>query len=193
MHEVKSEYEKNIKEITLQDAQKLLQRIEKLSEELKNLTKKIESAKSPVEKFWSTYAMESSKYIDNIEYTLELLKKHYSLDVKEIMVDLEKIRENISIKDVRNLKLKLSEIEQMKNQIHQNFYKHIKPILEEDEVKLLELVVKKNKQEGKEWLSEQELYQIMSSELNIQPEKVNKILQKLVEKGLLKKGISLSF
>jgi hypothetical protein len=193
MREVKSEYEKNIKEITLQDAQKLLQRIEKLSEELKNLTKKIESAKSPVEKFWSTYAMESSKYIDNIEYTLELLKKHYSLDVKEIMVDLEKIRENISIKDVRNLKLKLSEIEQMKNQIHQNFYKHIKPILEEDEVKLLELVVKKNKQEGKEWLSEQELYQIMSSELNIQPEKVNKILQKLVEKGLLKKGISLSF
>jgi len=193
MREVKSEYEKNIKEITLQDAQKLLQRIEKLSEELKNLTKKIESAKSPVEKFWSTYAMESSKYIDNIECTLELLKKHYPLDVKEIMVDLEKIRENISIKDVRNLKLKLSEIEQMKNQIHQNFYKLIKPILEEDEVKLLELVVKKNKQEGKEWLSEQELYQIMSSELNIQPEKVSKILQKLVEKGLLKKGISLSF
>jgi hypothetical protein len=81
----------------------------------------------------------------------------------------------------------------MKNQIHRSFYELIKPILEEEEVKLLELVVKKTKQEGREWLSEQELYQITSSELNIQLEKADKILQKLIEQGLLKKGVSLSF
>jgi hypothetical protein len=160
---------------------------------LEKVTKKIESIRSSVERAWSTYAIEVGKYIDNIEYTLQLLKKHYQLDVKEIIGELQKIRKSISIKDASNLQLKLSEIEQTKNKIHQSFYKLIKPMLEENEVKLLELVVKKSREEGKEWLSEQELYQIMSSELNIQLEEANKILQKLVEQGVLKKGISLSF
>jgi hypothetical protein len=193
IQEVRNEYEKSVKQITLQDAQSLLQKMKNLRISLENLTKKIENTRSSIERAWSTYAIEVGKYIDNIEYTLQLLKKHYPLDVKEIMVELEKIRKSIGIKDVRNLQLKLSEIEQMKSKIHQSFYKLIRPVLEEKEVKLLELVVKKTRQEGKEWLSEQELYQVMSSELNIQLEEVNKILQKLVEHGFLRKGISLSF
>jgi len=192
--EVKNEYEKNVKEITLQDAQTLLQKMKNLRSMLKSLAEKIEKAKPLIDKAWSTYTKESGKYIDNIEYTLELLKKHYTIsNVKEIMAGLKKIRENVNIKEIRNLKLKLNEIEQMKNQIHQIFYELIKPVLKEEEIKLLELVVKKTKQEEREWLSDQELYQIASSELSIQPEKADKILQKLIEQGLLKKGISLSF
>jgi hypothetical protein len=195
MIKVKNEYEKNVKEITLQDAQTLLQKIKSLRPILEDLKKRIEDAKSPIDKAWSRYAKELNEYIGNIEYTLNLLEKYYEIDVEEITAELREIRETVNIKGVLDLKLKLSEIEQMKNQIHQNFYELVKnqKILEEMELKLLELVVKKIKQEGKVWLSDQELYQVARSELNIQPEKADKVLQKLIEQGLLKKGVSLSF
>jgi hypothetical protein len=192
--EVKKEYEKKVKEITLQDARTLLQKIKEFRSILKSLTEKMEKAKPSIDKAWSTYTKELGNYIDNIVYTLELLKKHYTIsNDQEIMSGLKKIRENVNVKEVRDLKLKLNEIEQMKNQIHQSFYELIKPVLKEEEIKLLELVVKKIKQEEREWLSDQELYQIALDELNIQPEKADKILQKLIEQGFLKKGISLSF
>jgi uncharacterized protein YlxW (UPF0749 family) len=88
---VRNGYEKNVKEITLQDAQTLLQKMKNLKSMLESLTKKIENTKPLIDKAWSTYTRESSRYVDNIEYTLELLKKHYTMiDVKEIMVELKK-------------------------------------------------------------------------------------------------------
>jgi hypothetical protein len=64
--------------------------------------------------------------------------------------------------------------------------------LEEKELQLLEIVVK-TRLEGKEWLYIKELYQVVSNELNIKPEETDKILQKLIEQGLFRSGISLAF
>ncbi len=187
------EYNKISGDLTLQDAQTLSQKMENLKQMFDELTKQVKDEKSSIDKAWSKYSRDSIEYLDNTEYILRLLEKRYGINIGEVVTELRKIRESISVGQILNLKLRLSEIEHMKTQLRQYFYEVIKPVLKEKELQLLELLVKKTRLEGKEWWSNQELYQIAKNELGIQSEETEEILQKLIEQGLFRRGVSLSF
>jgi hypothetical protein len=164
---------------------------------LNELKDKIKREQQLVNETWIRYSNEVGDYVDNIKYVLNLartrLARHYSFDTGELEKSLEEMRKIVSAKQIRSIKRKFSEIENMKLQIRQLFYEIIKPALDEKELRFLELVVKKIRCERREWLSSQELYQSAKDELNIQQGEVDELIRKLIERGFFKPGISLSF
>ncbi|MEM1574159.1 MAG: hypothetical protein QXI49_06770 [Candidatus Methanomethylicaceae archaeon] len=191
--EIINEYNKSLESIVFQDAQSLLQTMNNLILILDDFEGRIKREELSIKESWFKYSRELQNYIDNIDFILRLLEKRYNVNIKEFITELKEIQKDINVDHVRKVKLKLSEIEQKKNQIHQKLYEIIKPILDEKELQILELVVKKIRLEKKEWLPNQELYKIAKEKMGIQSREVEEILQKLTEKGLFRKGISLSF
>ncbi|MEM3580018.1 MAG: hypothetical protein QXU11_07525 [Thermoproteota archaeon] len=193
---IEEEYRRNCESIMSQDTRALLEKltlIPSLITTFNELKEKIKREQQSVNEVWDKYSKEVGDYIDNIKYILNLLAKRYSFNTRELEKSLEELRKIIGARQLRSIKRKFSEIEHMKIQVRQQFYEIIKPALNEKELQLLELVVKKIRSQKKEWLSSQELYQSAKEELDIHQKEIDDLIQKLIERGFFKSGISLSF
>jgi len=103
------------------------------------------------------------------------------------------LEEIIKVKHVKELNFKLSELEEKKEETRKDFYKAIEPVLIEKEVGVLRLIMSKTRTERRPWLSNAELRQIAQEELRIEPKELDRTVQKLIQEGFLRPGISLMF
>jgi copper chaperone CopZ len=143
---------------------------------------------------WRSYVVEVKNFVEELDGFLALLiQKKVKVSPKLIQNKLSKLKEIVNIKNVTESSFKLSEIEEIKEETRKDFYKAIEPILTEVEVKLLQLIIKITKTEGRLWLSKDELYQKTQKELKIKTKEFDQIVEKLIEEGFLKPGISLTF
>lgn len=193
IEEVTEKYNKNLGSVSLEDTASLLQKLRSLRSALEQLTERIRKEIPSLDEKWYKYAQEKGELIANMEYLEEILQKYYKIDVTKIKANLSKLQEIIYTKQLRNVKLRLSEIEQIKEEAHKKFQEVIKTVLEEKELQLLELLVKKTRAERAEWIPIHELQKIAEKELDLQQEETNQILRKLIEQRVLKEGISLAF
>lgn len=192
--EAKQTHKKLREAIILENAEKMLKQIGETRDALRELDKDIKKREEKADEAWSGYVEETKDFIEDVNSFLALLrKKKYKILYKPIEKGLTSLEENISVKDVRELSFKLSELEEIKEEARKSFYKAIEPVLSEKDVKILQLIMNKTKVEGRAWLSNTELRQITKKDLQIEPKELDQFLQKLIKKGLLKPGISLSF
>jgi len=192
--EVKQTYTKLREAIVLENAERLLKQIDEARDALSELDKDIKKREEEADEAWSGYMEETEVFIEDLNSFLTLLrKKKYKISYKPIEEKLTSLEENISVKDVRKLSFKLSELEEIKEEARKSFYKAIEPVLSEKDVKILQLIMNKTKVEGRAWLSNTVLCQIAKKDLQLEPKELDQILQKLIKEGFLKPGISLSF
>jgi len=189
---ITSEYEHYSQEISLEDPQSILRKIKDFGSRIDDLKKKLVSEKSSIDSTWEEYVNATKDFISNIKDILKLFQK-LSLDVREIMNQLDVIQRFINIKCITELNLELSKLEKIKHEVQDALYESLKKVLTDDELRLIEFLVKKLRREGRKWLLVEEVYQFAKTDLQMDSSKVAELLKKLATQGILKEGITLAF
>jgi len=189
---ITSEYESYLEEIRLENPQSILNKIKDFRSRLDNLKKKLALERNLVDAKWKEYVETTEEFISNVKDTLRLLQR-ISRNINGITSQLVAIQKHITTKRIDELNLKLSELEQMKRDVRDALYATLKKILTEDELQLIEFLVRKLRKEKREWLPVEEVYRFAKSYLKLEPSKVIELLRKLVSRGILREGITLAF
>jgi len=181
-------------EIALGTAEELLKQITGARDAILKLDKGVRDTETQVNEAWRDYLAGLESFVEDLESFLALLaKKKMEIAKKPVREGLGKLEEIIKVKHVKELNFKLSELEEIKEKTRKDFYKAIEPVLIEKEVGVLQLIMSKTRTERRPWLSNAELRQIAQEELRIEPKELDRTVQKLIQEGFLRPGISLMF
>jgi len=192
LKDIESEYESYLQEIHLENPQSILMKIEDFRARVDKLKEKMESEKKLIDLKWNECVNITADFVSNIKYTLRLLQR-LSCNVDGIMNQIDTIQNYVVSKRIDEVDLKLSQLEKMKCNVRDALYGALKDVLTKNEVKLIEFLVRQLRMEKRKWLPMEEIYQFAKTDLQIQPSKVTELLRKLVNKGIIKEGITLAF
>jgi DNA repair ATPase RecN len=203
MNNIKSKYKGYSEGIHLEEPSLLLKKIKDLKKKIDDLKEElIYGGEKEILSKWEDYVKETKNFTSNIEYIVDTLRKQAQLNVEEIQIDPKKIEEiknklnyirNCVSVNIKEFNLKLSELEKMKNNMRDVLYDMLNNILTKDELRLLEYIVGELRGKTNRWLSVEEIYQFAKSNLQLDHSEVGEALKKLVNRKILKEGITLAF
>jgi hypothetical protein len=203
MNNIKSKYKGYSEGIHLEEPSLLLKKIKDLKKKIDGLKEElIYGGEKEILSKWEDYVKETKNFTSNIEYIVDTLRKQAQLNVEEIQIDPKKIeeiknklnyiRDCVSV-NIKEFNSKLSELEKMKNNMRDVLYDMLNNILTKDELRLLEYIVGELRGKTNRWLSVEEIYQFAKSNLQLDHSEVGEALKKLVNRKILKEGITLAF
>jgi hypothetical protein len=170
--------------------------MKELKEIIEELKGKLKSERDLVYSKWKEYVDETKDFISNIKHTMEVLRRFIInvQKIKEIEEELNNIQSYISIKDIKELNLRLSELERRKQNVHDMLYETLKDILTREEFLLIEYIVEKTKGKKKErsWIPLEEIYEFAEKKLHLDRPKISTSLEKLLNLKILKEGVTLT-
>ena len=148
--------------------------------------------KDGLEDTWDEYKQRTLEYLEHLAKTINIItKKHKELvpDSASLLRYINSLKFKIDGESI-TLTIKLSEIEKEKTNIRNKFYELIKNILNEEEIVVLESVVKLSKSSKIIWI--EQIYSTVKNKLDIDSNKIDEVVSKLVREGYLKLGVSLA-
>jgi len=163
-----------------------------LIDHLKDISSGFSQIKNDLEDIWNEYKRSTLEYLKHLTRTINVVKKKHK-ELSSIFATLLSYINSLKLKidgEFIALTIKLSEMEKEKIKIRDKFYELIKNILNRDEILVLETVVELSRRSRMIWV--EQIYGIIKSKLNIDSNKINEILSKLVREGYLKLGVSLA-
>ncbi len=159
---------------------------------LKDIDSGFSRIRDDLEDTWNEYKQRILEYFNRLTKTINVVRKKHeelSSDLKHLLSDIDQLKTEIDV-EFTMLTIKLSEIEKKKTDIRDKFYELIKNVLNEKEILVLETVVELSRGSKTIWV--EQIYDIIKSKLDIDSNKVDEILSKLVREGYLKLGVSLA-
>jgi hypothetical protein len=190
-----SQYKEHSQNIRLGEPKLLLEKMEELKEIIEELKGKLISERGLVYSKWKEYVDETKDFISNIKRTMEVLQRFIInvRKIKEIEEELNNIQNYINIKDIKELNLRLSELERRKQNVHDMLYETLKDLLTREEFLLIEYIVEKTKGKRKErsWIPLEEIYEFAEKKLHLDRPKILTSLEKLLDLKILKEGVTL--
>ncbi|MCQ5340604.1 MAG: hypothetical protein NO483_02705 [Candidatus Methanomethylicia archaeon] len=194
--EIEEEYKSYLQDIQLEEPQLLLKKTEEIRNKVDKLKKKLEDKRKIIDLRWNNYITEMKNSVSDIEHVLMGLQKLISDDnkIRGIEEKLNNIKKHIDyINAKKTIEHKLSELENMKQDIHNTLYVAVKDILTLNELRLIEYIVGKLKGKKKAWLPVEEVYQFVENELKVDRSETSRMLKRLSDLKILQEGITLAF
>lgn len=159
-----------------------------LIDHLKDIDSGFSQIRDKLEDTWNEYKRSTFEYLERLTRTISVVKKKHE-ELSSAFTILSSHIDSLKFKIDREfitLTIKLNEIEKEKINIRDKFYELIKNILNEEEILVLETVVELSRRFRMIWV--EQIYSI----LDIDSNKIDEILSKLVREGYLKQGVSLA-
>ena len=157
---------------------------------LKNLTFEFTQIKDEIEEIWDEYKHKTLDYLKHLKKTISVIEKRHkelSSGFATLLGEIE-VLEGRADREFITMAIKLSEIENKKINIRNKFYELIRAVLNEEEIVILETIIKLSKSSEIIWVEKV----LKSIEGKADPSKIDEILLKLVREGYLKLGVSLA-
>ena len=190
LKEVQSAYSELLGRSPPSDSKEAIQEIRDARTQLDSLSREIQEAEPGVETSWATYREEISEYLSSTKKILALLANRYALKVDDITTSISSLESLIAQKDLEGLTVKLSELEEMKQNIGSGIYIRLGSTIGEKEFKVLELIISSTKSGDKAWLSLGELTGACARVLGMDSGSLNQTLERLTREELIRAGVS---
>ena len=191
---IMTQYEEFASDIQPKSPEDVKQIVEKSLKAIESFEDTLSSEKSRIYKKWEEYVKETKEFINNVEYTMKLLKQliRNQEKVEEVKEKLNKLSISINVESVENFHKKLSELEEMKQEANNALYEALKDVLEKEELLLVEFIVKRIGGKKRAWLLLEEIHEFAKEKLRLDPSKTEETLRKLIGLNILKQGVTLA-
>ena len=193
MAEIQKSHETTLRDLSLKDARSLVDQTKWARSQLNMLVSEIKAQVSSAENIWGRYSSNFEGFVEDAKVIIQLVtNKGYQIDFGNVNEAIDAFEQILAL-PLAKLDVKLSSISKMRFGIQERFYDKVRSILTNEELDVLQLVISTLRTNKKEWISDNELFQVAERYLKIDGTKWDSILKKLVEERLLRPGISLAF
>jgi hypothetical protein len=185
----KREYQGLSKLQRLETPNELVDTISCLREQITGINERVKAKTQAVEQGWMSFCFGIDKSMDTVESALKILSKRGKLEVGSLRTQIASLKSKIDVESLMALSQKISELEELKTSVLEEFYDAVKTLLDRKEAQVFNALIEHSRQGRKSWLLEDEIYDI-GRLMSISNDEINRVLRKLAKLQLIAIGVS---